>query len=159
MRILIFLLALSGSAMAQPAFIADVIGAAGWTSAGGGLTVFHSVGEPFIATLQPGAAGMVICEGFLQPETVVGVGLTPDDWQAADFRVYPNPASTAFSVAGDFSGQEQLLLYDLHGKVLMQRAVRADEAISVAELTAGSYALRILDPLRRRAFQATMIKR
>ena len=57
---------------------------------------------------------------------------------ANPIRVYPNPASESFRIGG-ITGNTAVTVSDISGKIVLQRTVAPDEAVSVEQLPKGMY--------------------
>ncbi len=64
----------------------------------------------------------------------------------ADFRIYPNPSNGHFNVAGNDLAGSELLVYDLHGRLLInQKLTNNHVTISTSNLKAGVYMVRVVN--------------
>jgi hypothetical protein len=66
-----------------------------------------------------------------------------------DFRVYPNPANRLIHI--DFPqnmNKVEISVYNLHGKLMLQKEVKKEEEVSVEDLIEGLYLLEIKDKNR-----------
>lgn len=59
------------------------------------------------------------------------------------FSLYPNPAREELLVTTDEEGQLQLRLFDVSGRILMQRTFSRQAGLDVSRLTAGQYYLMV----------------
>jgi len=60
-----------------------------------------------------------------------------------DFRIYPNPASTDFTIEGNMQGTHQIKIYSLSGKLLQSLTQNSYQAIDISSLQAGLYFVQI----------------
>lgn len=82
----------------------------------------------------------------LQIEVVVSV----DELAKHGIKVYPNPANAIITIDPGTSGLFELIeLYDLTGRMVIASQLNGVTQISVAELAAGTYVLRILSTERK----------
>ena len=72
--------------------------------------------------------------------------------QKLDLLVYPNPASTAIAINGNFNGTATLSIYDISGRrVFTKTNVANDEFIEIGRLANGVYLYRIATGTRQSA--------
>ncbi len=96
-----------------------------------------SIGEPLITTLTSSAS--VITQGFLQPvdrEPCIGV----------EFTYYPNPAKEFIIVEprGCDDQIQSVQIIDLWGRVMETVSPKADNVVSLTDLSQGLYVFKVL---------------
>lgn len=117
----------------------------------GGGVVQICVGQPS-NTMAASDGRTRLQQGFLQPL------LKFSPIENSKFKIYPNPATQNVNINGDFSGNENIILTNVHGHVLDFKTVMFNNKmiiINVSNLKAGAYALQIRN--KSTILQSTMI--
>lgn len=83
------------------------------------------------------AAYVKLASGFADSAVVTNVS-SPANGNA-QWAVYPNPARDQVTIAGERNEQVQLCVYDVNGKIVLQRNGVAGETISIADLAPAVY--------------------
>lgn len=131
--------------MLSNSFGQSLISSAGGHGVSGNGTLGWSLGEMIIET----AAGSnsVLTQGFQQPADST---LAINSLELSDFQVYPNPFSDILHIQlwSEHDGVN-LLLFDLSGKILLQRTLEkigeTTFSINLSHLSAGSYVIQIIE--------------
>lgn len=85
------------------------------------------------------------CEGeevFMNMSVVVSV----EDRQMVSLRVFPNPASTVLTIESELTqhANAMLRLFDVNGRMVMDKAMNGRTQVDVSNLASGVYTLRVL---------------
>jgi hypothetical protein len=62
--------------------------------------------------------------------------------RATSLRIYPNPVSDGFHIAG-IVGEAHVIVTDIAGKTVLSRTVNPDEFVSVSHLQKGIYLVNV----------------
>jgi len=132
---------------ACPAIYAQVaIPAAGGNSSGSGGTVSYSVGQVFYSNIT-GANGSV-AQGVQQSYKISTSSGTDVTGITLKCSVYPNPTTDVLmlKIEGELGTQYSASLYDMTGKLLETRIIKANETpLSMRTLTQATYFLKVTD--------------
>lgn len=126
----------------------QVVATAGSTHSNSNGSMSFTIGEGVANTLTKGDKALT--QGFQQASITVSIVSEPKD---LDFSIsaYPNPTTDVLTL---LIGKEnvsgfQYLLYDINGKLLIQKNLEASEiAVHLGQLKAGSYFIKIQDGLK-----------
>ena len=64
-------------------------------------------------------------------------------FQRKDIAIYPNPAQSSFTIESKKSGEKQLRMYDLYGRLVLSLEFNKQKEIDIATLSKGVYILEI----------------
>ncbi len=93
-----------------------------------------SVLDSFNVSVSPG-------EIALDLRTATGVALVENNFTTS---IYPNPTSNVINVLGNFE-KAHVQIFDVSGRMLMQQAIQQHQSISIANLAAGIYTLKVIN--------------
>ncbi len=107
--------------------------------------IIYTVGEVVVQESKQGATQ--ISEGFIGLDMVVSKALGLDKYGTLwGVKIYPNPVSDILSIDLAKTDNCELYLYDITGKLLLQKSVSSYPAqINVSGLKPGVYLLSIID--------------
>lgn len=135
------LLGMAGALRAQ-SLSPEVVATAGETYSSGTVIVDWTLGEIMTESYD---GTLVLTQGFHQPELKITSIKTP----LADLgpvKVYPNPSTGRISIEREKSGELQVLLLDMSGRVILQQQTAAVlTELELSHLATGIYILRLSD--------------
>ncbi|NEN25322.1 T9SS type A sorting domain-containing protein [Cryomorpha ignava] len=145
----VVLLCLGASVMSAfgQTYVPATLNVAGGSNVISGQVFEYSIGEMTLVHTAT-APNIIVTQGVLQPGDI-GTGITDRELADSQIKVYPNPVDDVVNVEMNLpsGGSLQLLIYDLSGKLVEQKAVAAiggkeSTRFSLVHLAAGSYVLK-----------------
>jgi hypothetical protein len=123
----------------------QVVATTGSTLSNASGSISYTIGEGIAQTLSKG--DKTLTQGFHQ--TTISVSIV-SELKDLDFPIsaFPNPASDELTLklTKEYVARLQLLLYDMNGKLLMQKELQSVETkVSVDQLVEGFYIIKVQD--------------
>ncbi len=100
--------------------------------------VFNAVGNYNITVIATDAAGNT--DSITIPITVTDSTASNDDIKSLQARLYPNPATTEFTVELDQEQIDQIAMYNLQGQLVK---TSSSDRVNISDLTSGIYLVKV----------------
>ncbi|RZK12288.1 MAG: T9SS type A sorting domain-containing protein [Flavobacterium sp.] len=97
------------------------------------------------------------CGFDLQAVGVINQGtLNRDDFAKNSIKIYPNPAKNFFTIK--LEEEAKVSIYDISGRIVLEKTIQPKEQINTANLTAGVYIVQVTVAQGKKATQQLIIK-
>lgn len=128
-------------------------------SVGETYSIIHAgVGQPLLSrttsTYTIGGGSIDNASGLMLDALSTGVVSVPE--QVAGLVVYPNPTTNVLNIATELTEQAHAILFAFDGREVLRFRLRSDQqlhTLSMDELPAGAYVLRVEDGLNTRSLR------
>lgn len=147
LKVIILYFVSIGPALGQIEITRQVISPWGTSSQSGSVQMDATLGEVFIGSTK---GGLVLTQGFHQPEGKIITALTEYKGEALNYSIYPNPFlhQIFIEISTPAIKPGMLEIYSLDGRMIKRidsQAFSGPLQIDLEFLVAGTYAIRLLD--------------
>ena len=141
---IILLLFISCYLQAQVVVKKSSVSTGGGSATVGNVNVTYAIGE--VAINEQSIGQQAVSEGFIGPDLIHSLGIE-NYGTLTGVEIFPNPVKTEFQIRWAQSGDYQIFIYDLNGKLLYENNIKdtTEQSVNISQLRRAVYMLVIID--------------
>ena len=146
--LVILLLFIISHLQAQVVVKKSSVSSGGGSATVGNMKVTYAIGE--VAINEQSLGQQAVSEGFIGPDLIHSLGIE-NYGTLTGVEIFPNPVQTEFQIRWAQSGDYQIFLYDINGKLLYENDIKdtAEQSVNISQLRRAVYMLVVIDSNNR----------